>query len=74
MAAQQATEIDVPIELNGFVADVNINYQFGDKVNRTKCLEDMRGYVKFSGERVHLEGSYELADLLAIAFFLDEGN
>lgn len=74
MAAQPATEIDVPIELNGFVADVNINYQFGDKVNRTKCLEDMRGYVKFSGERVHLEGSYELADLLAIAFFLDEGN
>lgn len=74
MAAQPATEIDVPIELNGFVADVNINYQFGDKVNRVKCLEDMRGYVKFSGERVHLEGSYELADLLAIAYFLDEGE
>lgn len=74
MAAQSAAEIDVPVELQGFVADVNINYQFGERVSRVKCLEDMRGYVKFTGERVHLEGSFELADLVAIMYFLDEGE
>jgi hypothetical protein len=74
MAAQSAVEIDVPIELDGFVADVNLNYQFGEKVNKARCLSEMRGYVKFSGERVHLEGSFELSDLLAVIFFLDEGQ
>ena len=74
MAGQSACEIDVPVELEGFVADVNMNYQFGEKVNRVKCIDNMRGFVRFSGERVHLEGSFELADLMAIAYFLDEGN
>lgn len=74
MAAQQAVEIDVPVELDGFVADVNVNYQFGEKVNRQRALESVSGFVRFNGERVYLEGNYELADLLAIAFFLDEGN
>lgn len=74
MAAQQSVEIDVPVELDGFVADVNVNYQFGEKVNRSRCLENMRGFVRISGERVHLEGSFELADLVAIIYFLDEGN
>lgn len=74
MAAQPSTEIDIPVELDGFVANVNINYQFGEKVNRVRCLENMRGYVKMAGERVHLEGSFELADLAAIMYFLDEGN
>lgn len=74
MAAVQSCEIDVPVELDGFIADVNINYQFGDKVNRQRALESVAGFVRFSGERVHLEGSYELADLLTIAYFLDEGN
>ena len=73
MAAQASTELDIPVELDGFVADVNVNYQFGEKVNRTKCLDNMRGFVRISGERVHLEGSFELADLAAIMFFLDEG-
>lgn len=74
MAGQSSTELDIPVELQGFVADVNVNYQFGERVDRVKCLEDMRGYVKFAGERVHLEGSFELADLAALMFFLDEGN
>lgn len=74
MAAQSSTEIDVPVELEGFVADVNVNYQFGEKVRRTRCLDNLRGFVRFSGERVHLEGSFELADLMVIAYFLDEGN
>lgn len=74
MAAQQSVEIDVPVELDGFVADVNVNYQFGEKVNRQRAMESVSGYARFSGERVHLEGSFELADLLTIAFFLDEGN
>lgn len=74
MAAQSSTEIDIPVELDGFVADVNVNYQFGEKVNRTRCLDNMRGFVRITGERVHLEGSFELADLAAIMYFLDEGN
>lgn len=74
MAAQPSVEIDVPVELEGFVSDVNINYQFGEKVNRERCLDNMRGFVRISGERVHLEGSFELADLAAIMYFLDEGN
>lgn len=70
----QSTEIDVPVESQGFVADVNINYQFGAKVERERCLANLPGYAKFSGERVYLEGSFELADLVAILYFLDEGN
>lgn len=73
MAAQSSTEIDVPIELEGFVADVNVNYQFGEKVNRVKALENLP-FARFSGNHVYLEGNFELADLLAIAYFLDEGN
>lgn len=73
MAAQTSVELDVPVELDGFVADVNVNFQFGEKVNRVKCLDNMRGFVRIAGERVHLEGSFELADLAAIMFFLDEG-
>ena len=74
MAAQASTEIDIPVELEGFVSDVNVNFQFGEKVNRTRCLDNMRGFVRITGERVHLEGSFELADLAAIMYFLDEGN
>lgn len=74
MAAQASTEIDIPVELAGFVSDVNVNFQFGEKVNRTLCLDNMRGFVRITGERVHLEGSFELADLAAIMYFLDEGN
>lgn len=74
MAAQASTEIDVPVELEGFVADVNINFQFGEKVRRTVCLENLAGYVKFSGNRVYLEGNFDLADLAAIIFFMDEGE
>lgn len=75
MAAQPSTEIDIPVELEGFVADVNINYQFGEKVNRVKCIENLSGFARFNGStRVHLEGSFDLADLAAIMFFLDEGN
>lgn len=73
MAAQTSVELDIPVELDGFVADVNVNYQFGEKVNRVKCLDNKRGFVRIAGERVHLEGSFELADLAAIMFFLDEG-
>lgn len=70
----QSTEIDVPVETEGFIADVNINYQFGAKIEKTKALSNLPGYAKFSGERVYLEGSFELADLVAIIYFLDEGN
>jgi len=74
MAAQVSTEIDVPVELEGFVADVNINFQFGEKVRRAACLENLAAYVRFSGNRVYLEGNFDLADLAAIIYFLDEGE
>mgnify|MGYP001103811832 CR=1 FL=1 len=69
----QQVEIEIPVEHDGFVADVAVNYQFGAPIDRAKCLANMH-HTKFSGERVYLEGSFEVADLVAILYFLDQGT
>lgn len=66
-------EIDVPVEMNGFNAEVNVNYQFDEKPDRERATEEMRGLVRIGDTHVYLEGNFEVADLLAIAYFLDEG-
>lgn len=70
----RSVDIEVPIELEGFVADAQVSYQLPDRVNRVKCLEYMNGYVRISGERVYLEGNFDVSDLAALIYFIDEGE
>lgn len=67
------TEIDIPVEMPGFNAEVNVNYQIDGHVDRVRALEEMRGLARIGGTHVYLEGNFEVADLLVLAYFLDEG-
>lgn len=72
MSTPLTCEMEVPVELRGFVADVSVRYEFGEELDITGCLEEMDP-VEIHDNRITLNGSFELAELLALAYFLDRG-
>lgn len=70
----KSVDIELPVELEGFTADVAVSYVVDGKVNRDACIESISGFVRFNGERVHLEGNFDLSELAALMYFLDEGE
>ena len=65
-------EVEIIAEMNGFVADVSINYQFGEAVRKEHCLEAMTGFTRMADGSVYLEGNFDAAQLAALIYFMEE--
>lgn len=67
----RSVELEVPVEIEGFAADVDIQYSVG-QYDPAKAMEQMNGYVKMNKSRVYLEGNFDVQELLALVFMLED--